>query len=64
LHLLEAGDLLTLGALAHNMRWRLHPEPEVSFVIDRNINYTDGCVTGFRFSSGPQGHPGRKATAW
>jgi len=49
LALLTGEDLLTLGALANDMRLRLHPEPEVSFVIDRNINYTDGCVTGCGF---------------
>lgn len=43
--LLAEGDLLTLGSMADAVRWRLHPERAVSFVIDRNINYTDGCVT-------------------
>lgn len=43
--LLESDDLLSIGADAHALRTELHPEPVVSFVIDRNINYTDGCVT-------------------
>ena len=49
LFLLEKGDLLTVGTLADRVRWQLHPEREVSFVVDRNINYTDGCVTGCGF---------------
>jgi dehypoxanthine futalosine cyclase/putative menaquinone biosynthesis radical SAM enzyme len=44
----EAG-LFTLGALAHAVRLRLHPEPVVTFVGDRNINYSNVCVCGCRF---------------
>ncbi len=43
--LLESDELLPIGADAHALRLDLHPEQSVSFVIDRNINYTDGCVT-------------------
>ena len=42
-------DLLTLGRLANRVRWRLHPEPRVTYVVDRNINYTNVCVSGCRF---------------
>jgi cyclic dehypoxanthinyl futalosine synthase len=42
-------DLLTLGRLANRARWRLHPEPAVTYVVDRNINYTNICVSGCRF---------------
>ncbi|NOZ12500.1 MAG: dehypoxanthine futalosine cyclase [Acidobacteria bacterium] len=49
LFLLENKDLLAVGSLADRVRWRLHPEREVSFVVDRNINYTDGCITGCGF---------------
>jgi cyclic dehypoxanthinyl futalosine synthase len=42
-------DLLTLGRLAGQTRWRLHPEPTVTYVVDRNINYTNICVSGCRF---------------
>ncbi|MEJ2090998.1 MAG: cyclic dehypoxanthinyl futalosine synthase [Syntrophobacterales bacterium] len=42
-------DLLTLGRLANRIRWRLHPEPRVTYVVDRNINYTNVCVSGCRF---------------
>lgn len=42
-------DLHTLAALAHAMRLRLHPEPVVTFVGDRNINYSNICVCACRF---------------
>jgi cyclic dehypoxanthinyl futalosine synthase len=31
-------DVLTLGRLADLMRRRLHPEPVVTYVVDRNVN--------------------------
>jgi cyclic dehypoxanthinyl futalosine synthase len=42
-------DLLTLGAAADQARRRLNPGNRVSFVIDRNINYTNICISGCRF---------------
>lgn len=42
-------DLHTLGALAHAMRMRKHPEPTVTYVGDRNINYSNICVCACRF---------------
>ena len=47
--LLEHGDLLALGAAADEVRRRLHPAHDVTFIVDRNINYTDYCVSGCRF---------------
>ncbi|MBE0477054.1 MAG: dehypoxanthine futalosine cyclase [Coriobacteriia bacterium] len=49
LALLRDGDLLALGAAASLMRERLHPEREVTFIVDRNVNYTNVCVSGCRF---------------
>jgi len=49
LELLKNYDLLTLGSLANYVRNRLHPERKVTFVIDRNINYTNVCVCKCRF---------------
>ncbi len=43
------GDFLVLADLADTLRRRKHPEPRVTFVIDRNINYTDICVSECRF---------------
>ncbi len=42
-------SLHTLAALAHAARLRLHPEPVVTYVGDRNINYSNICVCGCRF---------------
>ena len=42
-------DLLALGAAADRVRQRLNPGNRVTFVIDRNINYTNICVSGCRF---------------
>jgi cyclic dehypoxanthinyl futalosine synthase len=49
LMLLEHGDLLTLGQAAAAMRARLVPRREVTFIVDRNVNYTNICISGCRF---------------
>jgi cyclic dehypoxanthinyl futalosine synthase len=49
LALLEHGELLALGARADEVRRRLHPSADVTFIVDRNINYTDYCISGCRF---------------
>jgi cyclic dehypoxanthinyl futalosine synthase len=46
---LRDADMLTLAAAATALRDRLHPEREVTFVVDRNVNYTNVCVSGCRF---------------
>ena len=43
LTLYSEADLLTLGALADGIRRRLHPDQVVTYIIDRNINYTNAC---------------------
>src|SRR5262245_64563000 len=47
--LLKHGDLLELGMLADAVRARLHPEGVVSYIIDRNINYTNVCTAQCAF---------------
>lgn len=47
--LLKSADLLGLGQMADNMRKKLHPKGIVSFIIDRNINYTNVCINKCRF---------------
>ncbi|RMH02348.1 MAG: dehypoxanthine futalosine cyclase [Aquificota bacterium] len=42
-------DLTTLGFVANEIRKRMHPENLVTFVIDRNVNYTNVCVAGCKF---------------
>ncbi|MFN2315930.1 MAG: cyclic dehypoxanthinyl futalosine synthase [Gemmatimonadales bacterium] len=49
LELYERASLLELGELADAERWRQHPDPVVSYIIDRNINYTNVCVADCKF---------------
>lgn len=42
-------DLHALGHAAHQVRLRKHPEPMVTYVVDRNINYSNVCVCACRF---------------
>jgi cyclic dehypoxanthinyl futalosine synthase len=49
LFLLSDVDLLTLGKLADAVRRRMHPQRCVSFVVDRNVNYTNVCTTKCKF---------------
>ncbi|MCK9376880.1 MAG: dehypoxanthine futalosine cyclase [Syntrophobacterales bacterium] len=59
-------ELLELGNWADAVRWRLNPEPRVTFVIDRNINYTNICVSGCRFCAffRPPGAPDGYVLSW
>ena len=47
--LLDRGDLNLLGWLATRAKRRFHPENKVSFLLDRNINYTNICRIGCDF---------------
>ncbi|WP_320176287.1 cyclic dehypoxanthinyl futalosine synthase [Maridesulfovibrio sp.] len=47
--LMEKADLFDLGSLAHSIRMKKHPAPNVTYVIDRNINYSNICDCGCRF---------------
>jgi cyclic dehypoxanthinyl futalosine synthase len=49
LDLLRSRDLLEVGARAHEVRERLVPGSVATFIVDRNINYTNVCVSGCRF---------------
>ncbi|MDO9309016.1 MAG: cyclic dehypoxanthinyl futalosine synthase [Deltaproteobacteria bacterium] len=49
LQLLLDGELLQLGGRADNIRRRLHPEGLVTFVVDRNVNYTNICESRCSF---------------
>ncbi|HUF50443.1 MAG TPA: cyclic dehypoxanthinyl futalosine synthase [Longimicrobiales bacterium] len=46
---LETTPLLELGARADALRIAKHPDGIVSYIVDRNINYTNLCVTDCRF---------------
>ncbi|MDX9896446.1 MAG: cyclic dehypoxanthinyl futalosine synthase [Desulfofustis sp.] len=45
----ERADLYELAFCADAIRRRLHPGNVVTYVIDRNINYTDICISGCTF---------------
>jgi cyclic dehypoxanthinyl futalosine synthase len=47
--LLRDADLLTLGELADSVRRRKHPGGVVTYIIDRNINYTNVCTAQCAF---------------
>jgi cyclic dehypoxanthinyl futalosine synthase len=49
LALWKTADFYTLATLAHKRRLSLHPDPIVTYVSDRNINYTNICISGCRF---------------
>src|SRR5262249_27475406 len=45
----EEAELLTLGAAADRRRRQINPNGVVTYIIDRNINYTNVCTTACRF---------------
>jgi cyclic dehypoxanthinyl futalosine synthase len=47
--LFTSADLLSLGSAADEMCRRMHPERRITYVIDRNINYTNVCVSRCKF---------------
>ena len=49
LDLYERAPLTELGALADAERRRRHPHDVVTYIVDRNINYTNVCVADCKF---------------
>lgn len=49
LSLLRSYDLIGLGAAADRFCQELHPERYRTYIIDRNINYTNICISGCKF---------------
>ena len=47
--LFDEASLHQLGAAAHAVRSRLNPGSEATYIIDRNINYTNVCVYRCKF---------------
>ncbi|QDR82469.1 cyclic dehypoxanthinyl futalosine synthase [Sporomusa termitida] len=47
--LLQAADIWELGQAADLMRQHHHPDSPVTFIIDRNINYTNVCTNQCKF---------------
>ncbi len=49
LRLIREEDLNTLGQMAMQRKMELHPENITTFVVDRNINYTNVCWVDCKF---------------
>lgn len=49
IRLYEDASLLDLGKAADERRRVLHPQNVVTYIIDRNVNYTNLCVTACKF---------------
>ena len=49
LTLLESRDLVAVGRAANELRSRKTDPGRVTFIVDRNLNYTDVCVTDCDF---------------
>ena len=47
--LIQNGDLKTLGDMAYKRKKELHPDGVTTFVVDRNINYTNVCWVDCKF---------------
>lgn len=58
LTLFERADLVSLGEVADAVRFRLHKEKIVTYIVDRNINYTNTCIVFCKFCNfdRPIGH--------
>jgi cyclic dehypoxanthinyl futalosine synthase len=58
LELFRSSDLIGIGMAADAVRRRFHPEGVVSYIIDRNINYTNFCTEYCTFCAfyRPLGH--------
>ena len=56
--LIAEGSLFDLGLAADSVRKRKHPHGVVTYIVDRNVNYTNVCTTSCRFCAfyRPPGH--------
>jgi cyclic dehypoxanthinyl futalosine synthase len=57
--LVVEASLFDLGLAADAVRKRKHPRDVVTYIVDRNVNYTNVCTTSCRFCAfyRPPGHP-------
>ena len=49
LELLGSSDLTLLGMAAHEARLRRHPDGVVTYIIERNVNYSNICAADCDF---------------
>jgi len=54
--LLESYDIARIGAAADEIRQRRHPDNVVTYIIDRNVNYTNVCVAKCTFCAFRRDH--------
>jgi cyclic dehypoxanthinyl futalosine synthase len=56
--LAASASLFDLGLVADAIRQRKHPDGVVTYIVDRNVNYTNVCTTSCRFCAfyRPLGH--------
>src|SRR5690242_4452074 len=47
--LLTSRELVAIGRAAHELRCRKSPADRVTFIVDRNLNYTNICYTDCNF---------------
>jgi len=47
--LLRSRELVRIGKVAHEMRNRKNPADRITFIIDRNLNYSNICYTDCNF---------------
>src|SRR5260370_40760142 len=61
LEMFRSDDLIGIGMEANALRRRLHPEGVATYIIDRNINYTNLCSEYCTFCAfyAPVTGPGR-----
>ena len=51
LDLIRNSSLLELSTLASKKKLEIHPEKITTFIVDRNINYTNVCWVDCKFCS-------------
>lgn len=45
----QQANLYDLATTANQIRMSKHPEPIVTYIVDRNINYSNICISGCKF---------------
>nr|WP_314087552.1 dehypoxanthine futalosine cyclase [uncultured Campylobacter sp.] len=60
-NLIENADLNELGAMALARKRELHPQGVTTFIVDRNINYTNACWVDCKFCAFYRDHKDEEA---
>jgi len=59
--LIENAELNELGAMALARKRELHPQGVTTFIVDRNINYTNACWVDCKFCAFYRDHKDEEA---